>query len=52
MQTKQQQLEDDIKTLKKYKKLINNAVAVQCKHCGASLGKEQFQDHLKGCMEE
>jgi len=52
MQTKQQQLEDDIKTLKKYKKLVNNSMALQCKHCANTLLKEQFQDHMKTCMEE
>ena len=52
MQTKQQQLEEDIKHLKKYKKLVNNAVALQCKHCMGTLVKEQFQDHMKTCMEE
>lgn len=40
MQNKQQQLEDDIKTLKKYKKLVNNSVGLQCKHCANTLPKE------------
>ena len=52
MQNKQQQLEEDIKTLKKYKKLVNNSMGLQCKHCGTTLAKEQFQDHMKTCMEE
>ena len=52
MQSKQGNLEDDIKTLKKYKKIVNNSMALQCKHCAQSLLKENFQDHLKSCMEE
>jgi len=42
MQTKQQQLEEDIRTLKKYKKLVNNSMALQCKHCAYTLMKENF----------
>lgn len=52
MQNKQGNLEDDIKTLKKYKKLVNNSMAFQCKHCAQTLIKESYQDHLKNCVEE
>jgi hypothetical protein len=52
MQTKQQQLEEDIRTLKKYKKLVNNCMALQCKHCAYTLMKENFQEHIQGCMKE
>jgi hypothetical protein len=52
MQTKQQQLEEDIRTLKKYKKLVNNSMALQCKHCAYTLMKENFQEHIQGCMKE
>ena len=52
MQTKQQQLEEDIRTLKKYKKLVNNSMALQCKYCAHTLPKENYQEHIQGCMKE
>ena len=52
MQNKQSQLEDDIKTLKKYKKIVNNSMALQCKHCMSNLAKENFQEHIQSCMKE
>jgi len=52
MQSKQGSLEDEVRTLKKYKKLVNNAIAVQCKLCLKTHLKENFQDHVKNCSEE
>jgi len=44
-------LEEEIKTLKKYKKIVNNSMGFQCKHCGVIITKDVIQDHLKVCME-
>lgn len=52
MQSKQGQLEEDIRSLKKYKKIVNNSMAFQCKHCAVTLQKESFQDHLKSCVQD
>jgi hypothetical protein len=52
MQQKQGALEDEVRTLKKFKKLVNNCAALQCKICMGSVPKEHFQDHIKHCTEE
>lgn len=49
MQKKHSSQDDEIKSLKKYKKIVNNCMALQCKYCSQHVMKEHFQDHSKSC---
>ena len=49
MQKKHSSQDDEMKSLKKYKKIVNNCMALQCKFCSQHVLKEHFQDHSKSC---
>ena len=52
MQAKQQNLEDSIEQLKKYKHFIFGAVALQCRACNTLYPKEDYKLHISSCSRE
>ncbi|TNV74847.1 hypothetical protein FGO68_gene12894 [Halteria grandinella] len=52
MQSKQQQLEKLVSTMKQYKYLLHQAIAIQCKSCNKLYPKNQYQEHIPECNRE
>lgn len=50
LETRCQQLEQKVQHLKKFKKMVKNASALQCKMCGKNLAAAVFSAHLSVCQ--
>jgi hypothetical protein len=50
LETRCQQLEEKVQHLKKFKKMVKNSSALQCKMCGKNLASAVFSAHLSVCQ--